>query len=388
MTTVYLDNSATTPLSAEAIAAMEEAMTCFGNPSSLHGIGQAAHTMMEKARRGVALALGLRGTRPGELIFTGSGTEASVTAILGTVYAKSRRSARRIITTNCEHPSVEETLRRLESDGFDVVRIPTTGGVLDTEAAIRALEIPTLLVTMMAVNNETGAVFDVAKVFGAAKARDAHTITHCDAVQAFCKLPVSPMALRADLMTVSAHKIHGPKGVGALCVHPDILKTRSLVPLLPGGGQEAGLRSGTENVIGIAGFGAAAVAAQATMAADVARMISLRDRLDERLVAMGVQVNRPVGDRAPHIVNLTLPDIKSQTMLNFLSARGICVSSGSACASHGQKVSASLLAHGLTARQADCSLRVSLSPRNTEADIEALCEALVVGLATLVRIRR
>ena len=388
MKTVYLDNSATTPLCPEAVAAMQEAMTCFGNPSSLHGVGQAAHTLVEKARREVSAALGLRGTKPGELIFTGSGTEASVTAIWGTVYAKARRSARRILTTNCEHPSVEQTLSRLEADGFEVVRIPTIGGVLDTEAAIHALEVPTLLVTMMAVNNETGALFDVAKVFAAAKACDARTVTHCDAVQAFCKMPLTPAGLRADLVTVSAHKIHGPKGVGALYVHPEILKTRSLIPLVPGGGQEAALRSGTENVIGIAGFGAAAAASQSTMTADVAHMTSLRDALDARLGEMGIRVNRPKEGRAPHIVNLTLPDIKSQTMLNFLSARGICVSSGSACASHGQKVSASLLAHGLSAREADCSLRVSFSPSNTREDIEAFCEALAAGISTLVRIRR
>jgi cysteine desulfurase len=384
---IYLDNSATTPLCPEAMQAMEAAMACYGNPSSLHKTGQDAHALIERARGQVAAALGLRAVRPGELIFTASGTEASATAIFGTVYAKPRRFGRRIITTDCEHPSVEMAMRRLEADGLEVVRIPTRGGVLDTEAAIAALSEPTLLVSMMMVNNETGARFDVARVFAAAKAKDSRTVTHCDAVQGFLKVPFTPSGICADLVTVSAHKIHGPKGVGALYIHPDILKTKRIVSYMVGGGQEFGLRSGTENVIGICGFGAAAAVGFATRAADCAHMTALRERLESRLAEMGVQVNRPAV-RAPHIVSLTLPDIKSQTMLNFLSGKGICVSSGSACSSHDTHTSPSLLAFGLSAHEADCTLRISLSARNTEADVEALCDALGQGIATLVRIRR
>ncbi len=384
---IYLDNSATTPLCPEAVQAMQEAMACYGNPSSLHGAGQDAHALIERARGQVASALGLRSVRPGELIFTASGTEASATAIFGTVYAKPRRFGRRVVTTDSEHPSVEMAMRRLEADGLEVVRIPTCGGALDIEAAIAALAEPTVLVSMMMVNNETGARYDVARVFAAAKAKDSRTVTHCDAVQGFLKIPFTPSGVGADLVTVSAHKIHGPKGVGALYVHPDILKTKRIVPYIVGGGQEFGLRSGTENVIGICGFGAAASVGFSTRAADCAHMTALRERLESRLAEMGVQVNRPAA-RAPHIVSLTLPDIKSQTMLNFLSGKGICVSSGSACSSHDTKTSPSLLAFGLSAHEADCTLRVSLSARNTEADVDALCEALGQGVATLVRIRR
>ncbi len=384
---IYLDNSATTPLSSAAMASMQEAMEVFGNPSSLHGAGQAAHKLLERARGQLAAALGVKSPRPGELIFTASGTEADATAIYGTVYAKERLWARRIITTDCEHPAVEEAMRRLEADGLEVVHVPTKNGVLDEEFAIHALETPTLLISMMLVNNETGAAFDVARVFAAAKAKDARTVTHTDAVQGFLKLPFTPAGLRADLVSVSAHKLHGPKGMGALYVHPDMLKTRRIRALVTGGGQEAGLRSGTENVIGICGFGAAAAEAFRTRAADCAHMAALRDALEARLGEMGVQVNRPAGARAPHIVSLTLPDIKSQTMLNFLSGKGICVSSGSACSSHAQKVSASLSAFGLSAHEADCTLRVSLSAQNTEADIAALTDALAAGIATLVRIR-
>ena len=382
----YLDNSATTSLSGAAKAAMLEAMDHYGNPSSLHAIGQDAAARLRTARGQVAAALGVRNPRPGELIFTSSGTEASATAIFGTVYAKERRFGRRIITTDCEHPSVEEAMRRLEKDGFEVVRIPTRGGVLDTDAAIRALDEPTVLVSLMLVNNETGAVFDVARVFAAAKAKDSRTVTHCDAVQGFMKVPFTPAGLHADLVTLSAHKIHGPKGVGALYIHPDILKTRRLVAHIPGGGQETGLRSGTENVIGICGFGAAAVAAQASRTTDIAHMTALRDALTERLTSMGLRVNRPALP-APHIVNFTLPDIKSQTMLNFLSAKGICVSSGSACSSHATHTSPSLAAFGLSAHEADCSLRVSLSAANTPADIDRLTNALSEGVSRLVRIK-
>ncbi len=385
---IYLDNSATTPLSPAAMAAMQTAMETFGNPSSLHAAGQAAHTLLTRARTQVAGALGVKNPKPGELIFTASGTEANATAIWGAVHAKARRHAGRIITTDCEHPSVEEMMRRMEAEGLEVVRVPTRQGVLDVDFALRALETPTLLVSMMMVNNETGAAFDVARVFAAAKGKDPATVTHCDAVQGFLKRPFTPAAIHADLVTVSAHKIHGPKGVGALYVSPETIKTKRLVPFVPGGGQEFGMRSGTENVMGICGFGAAAAEGLADRAASIARMTALRDKLEARLSAMDVRLNRPAGDRAPHIVSLTLPGIKSQTMLNFLSAKGICVSSGSACSSHAQKVSASLAAFGLSAHEADCTLRVSLSEWNTEADVIALGEALEAGLGSLVRIRK
>ncbi len=385
---IYLDNSATTPLSPAAVSAMKEAMETFGNPSSLHAVGQSAHALLHRARGQVAGALGIKNPKPGEFIFTASGTEANATAIWGTVFAKARRHAEQIITTDCEHPSVEEMMRRMEQNGLKVVRIPTKGGVLDVEFALNALETPTLLISLMMVNNETGAAFDVGRVFAAAKGKDPAIVTHTDAVQGFLKVPFTPASIHADLVTVSGHKIHGPKGVGALYVSPEITKTKRLIPLVPGGGQEFGMRSGTENVIGICGFGAAAAEGYANRTASIAHMIALRDSLDARLSEMGVQVNRPMGDRAPHIVSLTLPSIKSQTMLNFLSSKGICVSSGSACSSHAQKVSPSLAAFGLKAHEADCTLRVSLSEWSTEADVVALCEALTAGMAGLVRIRK
>ncbi|MBO5671369.1 MAG: aminotransferase class V-fold PLP-dependent enzyme, partial [Clostridia bacterium] len=309
-------------------------------------------------------------------------------AILGTAYAKARRSANRIVTTDSEHPSVENALQKLERDGFEIVRIPTRDGVLDTEAAIAALGERTLMVSMMLVNNETGARYDLETVFREAKRRNPNTVTHTDAVQGFLKCKFSPQSLCADLISVSGHKIHAPKGVGALYIDPALLKAKRIVPYLIGGGQESGMRSGTENTIGIAAFGAAAADGAAHLDANLAQMETLRTYAVERLTAAGFALNLPQGACAPHIVNLRLPDIKSETMLHFLSAQGVCISAGSACSSHGKHASPTLTAFGLSAAQADSSLRVSLSHYNTHRDIDVLTDALSRGAATLVRMRR
>ena len=344
--------------------------------------------MVRKAREQVEAALGVRkGT--GTIYFTASGTEANNLAIMGSVFAKERLAGKRIVTTEGEHSSVEATLRELEKKGFEVVRIPTKNGVIDMDFAGKAIDKNTILVTAMMVNNETGALYDLKSLFALAKRNAPGVVTHCDAVQGFMKAIFSPAAIGADLMTISAHKIHGPKGVGALYVGAEITKAKKLIPIIFGGGQEQGMRSGTENVIGIAGFGAAAEQAQSTLRPDLIRMTQLRNYLEQKLALIeGITLNLPGGSRAPHVVNLTLPDIKSETMLNHLSAKEICVSSGSACASHGKATSRALAAFGLTPEQADCSLRVSLCAQNTEADIDALCESLGGAVAALVRIHR
>lgn len=385
---IYFDNSATTALCPEAKAAMLETMESYGNPSSLHTAGQEAHMLLEKARGQVAAALGVRLTRPAELIFTASGSEANNQAIFGTVYAKPRRIGKRIITTDCEHPSVAASMARLEREGFEIVRIPTKGGVLDVDAAIAALETPTVLVSMMLVNNETGARYDVESVFAAAKRKKPETVTHCDCVQGFLKVPFTPASLKADLVTISAHKIHGPKGVGVLYVSPAIHKAKQLAPHIYGGGQESGFRAGTENLVGIVGFGAACAAMAAQKQAHIETMQTLRTQLEERLSHMEVTLNIPSGARAPHVLSITLPHIKSQTMLNHLSAKGICVSSGSACSARATHPSASLLAFGLSPEKADSTIRVSLCEQNTIEEIERFCEALEDGLRHLVRIKR
>lgn len=383
----YLDNSATTPLCEQAKAAMLEAMESFGNPSSLHEAGLAASRLLVRARERVAGALGVPHPVPGELIFTSCGTEASNTALFGTLLSGKHLAGKRILTTDCEHPSVENAMRRLEHEGYEVVRIGARGGELDAEAALAALETPTALVSLMLVNNETGARFDVERIFRAAKQKNPATLTHCDAVQGFLKVPFTAASLGADMITVSGHKIHGPKGVGALYIKPALVRSHTVSPYLIGGGQEAGLRSGTENMVGICGFGAAALRGTEMFASDAAHMQALRDRLADALEKSEIRVNRP-HVAAPHILNLTLPDIKSQTMLNYLSEQGIFISSGSACSAHGGKTSPSLLSFGLTPWEADCSLRVSFSAFNTESDVDALVAALTAGVSRLVRIRR
>ncbi len=389
MREIYLDNSATTPLCDAAKARMREVMEIYGNPSSLHTLGQRAHEVLEGARRDIAATLGLRTlSDPAQITFTSCGSEADNLAVLGTAYAKPRRRGGRVITTDSEHAGIENAMRALEADGFEVVRISTRGGMLDMEQFSAALNKKTFLVSLMAVNNETGAMYDIARAFALAKAFDPNIVTHTDAVQGYLKMRLVPRTLGADLVTISAHKIHGPKGVGALYASAEALKRRDFVPLLLGGGQEKGFRSGTENLIGIAGFAAAAKAGFENLSADLSYLTDLRDYACQKLSVLDVSLNLPSGARAPHIINLTLPDIKSETMLHALSAEGIFVSNGSACSSHAHKSSASLIAFGLSPERADCSIRVSLGVQNTKEDIDALADALESAIARLVRIHR
>lgn len=382
---IYLDNSATTALCPEAKSAMSAAMECYANPSSLHKPGSEAAALLAAARRTVGEALGERYLKDGQLIFTASGTEATATALLGCARAKARRTAMTILTTDSEHPSVSGNLAMLEREGFHIVRVPTKGGALDMDVVRAHCNRDLFMVTMMLVNNETGAIYPVAEVFAAAKAGNPDCICHCDAVQGFMKLPFTVKSLGVDLITVSAHKIHGPKGVGALYISPRLLSARAIVPVYAGGGQEFGLRSGTENVIGIAGFAAAIEAAMPHRAAAAAQCAALSQQLIDALADSEITCNLPQR-RAAHIVNITLPDIKSETMLHFLSERGIAVSAGSACSSHGKGSSQTLLAFGLDAHRADCSLRVSLCAANTKEEIDALLCALREGTEKLVRI--
>lgn len=384
---IYLDNSATTCLCDEAKTAMLAAMDNFANPSSLHKAGQDAQKIIVAARKSVAGALGLRSIVSGQILFTSGGTEANNTAIFGTVYAKKRRVSNRVITTDSEHPSVENALQRLEADGFEVVRIPTVGGVLDFEAYAEALTKTPILVTMMMVNNETGAVYDVAKAFDMAKKNCRETVTHCDAVQGFLKCRFTPMSIHADLVSISAHKIHGPKGVGALYVDPAIIKAKQLIPIISGGEQENAFRPGTENTVGIAGFGAAAEKGTKCFSESINTMTELRSYAIEKLLNTGVELNLPKAEAAPHVISVRLPNIKSETMLHYLSANDICVSSGSACSSHSKKTSRALKAFGLSDREADCTIRVSLCELNTKEDIDSLCGVVSKGLSTLIRIK-
>lgn len=384
---IYLDNSATTPLSQAARAAMLEAMDCFGNPSSLHTMGQQSEGIVRRAREQLLSALGAR-PRQGTAVFTSCGTEATSLAIFGCAYAKARRDATRILTTDSEHPATSEALEVLAKYGFEIVRIPTRGGTLDMEALEAALDKKIFMASFMLVNNETGALYALKEAFGKIKRRYPDAITHCDAIQGFMRVRFTPQNLGADLISVSGHKIHAPKGVGALYIDAELIKAKKIVPFLRGGGQESGMRSGTENVIGIAAFGASAEDMAKRRGEIEQRLSDVYAYAVEKLTALGVKINVPGGRRVDHIINITLPDIKSETMLHHLSADGIYVSSGSACSSHSSKPSGALIAFGLTPHMADCSLRISLSGYNTREDIDALCESMRAGFEKLVRIKK
>ena len=384
--TVYLDNSATTPLSFAAREAMTNAMECYGNTSSLHTLGQMSEKLIKIAREQVLSALGVRRGQ-GTVVFTSCGTEATSLAIFGTARAKKRREAVRILTTDSEHPATLRALDALTEEGFEVVKIPTLGGRLDMDALEAALDKRIFLATFMLVNNETGALYAVKEAFAKIKRRYPDALTHCDAIQGFMRVRFTPATLGADLISVSGHKIHAPKGVGALYIGADIIKAKKITPFLLGGGQEDGMRSGTENVIGISAFGASAADMLERRGDIESKLSELYRYAVGGLSKLGVQINVPEGTRVDHIINITLPDIKSETMLHHLSADGIYVSSGSACSSHSSAPSGSLIAFGLTPRQADCSLRVSLSEYNTNEDIDLLCQSMKRGFDRLVRIK-
>ncbi|MCL2516970.1 MAG: cysteine desulfurase [Oscillospiraceae bacterium] len=361
MNKIYLDNSASAPIRREVIDVMTHVYeNIHGNPSSLHAAGFEAENVITEARRNILKALKMQG----RIIFCGSGTEANNLAVSGTIRAKNRK-VKRIVTTDSEHPSILEAVKVL--DDVEVVFLSTKHGVIDIEEVKNAVNEDTMLVSVMLVNNETGAVYDVKTIFDAVKRINPAAVTHCDAVQGFGRV----CGINADLITLSAHKIHGPKGIGALFCKEQVITSKRLVSIIYGGGQERGFRSGTENTAGIAGFGEAV-----KYKAD----INLRDHLIENLP---VKVNIPHGEYAPHIISITLPRIKSETMLHYLSGKGIYVSSGSACSKN--KRSHVLLAFGLNEMEADCSLRISLSAFNTIEEIDRFIIELKNGLDSLIR---
>lgn len=396
MKTVYFDNSATTALCASAASAMKTVIDgIYGNPSSVHAKGVEAHGVLREARTSVLSALGVRQMQMKEedLIFTASGTEADNMATVGVAHAKRALAGGKIISTDSEHPAILRSLASLEREGFRVAYIPTRGGIFDMERFYREMTPDTFLVTVMLVNNETGQVNDIRAISDYAKRINPDCIVHTDAVQGFLKLPFTPERLGADLVTVSAHKIHGPKGVGALYVAPNVHKRRSLSPVIFGGGQEFGLRAGTENLPGIAGFGAAAREGAVSLSRDISHMQALRQRLlygiTHTPVLAHVAPHIPKSAMcAPHIVSLGLPAIKSETMLNYLSGQGICVSAGSACAAQSGRVSNTLMSFGLSEKEADTTLRVSFCPYNTAEEVDYFLSVLANGISGLVKMRR
>lgn len=391
MESIYLDNSATTPLCDEAAEKMEYvAKNIYGNPSSLHTLGMNAEKEIEEARKNIFSAMGASKygkVKPQMLVFTSSGTEANNLALIGAATAKERRRGGKIIVGETEHPSVTETAKYLSSLGYKVAFISSPKGVWDKEKYLYELTQDTILVSAMLVNNETGAINNIKEIADAAREKNPEVLVHCDAVQGFLKTPEPLASFPADLITVSSHKIGGPKGVGALFVREKVLTSKGIVPVIHGGGQEYGLRSGTENTIGIAGFGAAAKIGEKTLAEELSKFSRLR-KLAENIISEKlpeIRINTPSCRHADHIISLTIPGIRSETMLHFLSSRGIYVSSGSACSSNTGHKSHVLLSYGMSENEADSTIRVSLGKCNSESDIEKLCDALSCGIASLAR---
>lgn len=379
MEEIYLDNSATTRVCEKSAEKVLELMTqCYGNPSSLHKKGLEAQREVAHARQAVAVSLG---AQPREIIFTSGGTEANNLAVLGGA-AAGRRRGKRIVTTAIEHPSVLEPMRQLEKEGFEVVFLtPDADGRVPEEAVLKAVTGDTILISVMAVNNELGSTQPIEVLKKAVKRAGAPALVHVDGVQAYGKLPLRPEKLGIDLLTVSGHKIHGPKGVGALYVS----KNARILPRTFGGGQERELRPGTEAAPLIAGLGAAAEELP-DWRQSYSRMEKLRDYTLQKLSGLeGVEVNSPV-EGLPYLLNFSALGIRSETMLHFLAQRGIYVSSGSACAKG--KQSHVLKAAGLPDSRISSAIRVSFSRENTERDADALAEGVREGLACLARARR
>ena len=371
----YLDNAATTPVCAQAVQAALDAMTAgFGNPSSGYAAGKTALERLNADRAAVSAALGCS---PEELFFTSCGTEGDNWAIqMGAESGK--RRGHHIITTVAEHAAVLEPVKVLEGLGWEVTRLKTDRtGHVSVEDFAAALRSDTVLVSMMLVNNETGAVFPVAECARLAKERNPALLFHTDAVQAFLKVPFTPDKLGVDLLTISGHKVRAPKGIGALYIRKDV----KLHPLLVGGGQERGLRPGTEPTAQIS---ALAAACQAWNPAYPEHIAALKHYALERLAGIpGLEIVSR-GD-APHICAISLPGYPSEMLVRDLSDRGVYVSSGSAC--HRGKPSHVFAALGLPKRTLMGILRVSFSPESTRADVDALAGGLTEITKTRIAAR-
>jgi cysteine desulfurase len=370
-----LDANATSPLRPEARAVLRRALDGMeANASSVHRDGQRARAAIEAARREVAA---LVGADPYDLIFTGSGTEANNLAIFGAC-AKAPASRSHLVTSALEHPSVGEPFEELSRRGYDVTVVgPARSGVVRPEAVLDAV-IPgrTALVSLTLANHEIGTLQPVQAV--AAGLRGKGVLLHTDAAQAAGRIPVSVTGLGVDVLSLSAHKMGGPQGVGALVVRPEV----SIAPHVRGGGQERGLRAGTENVALIEAFGAAAAAARAALTGEAARLATLRDRIenDARALDPGITVNGAEGPRLPNTSSLALPGLRAEEAVIALDLEGVMVSSGAACSSGTVRPSPTLLAMGYEA-EALTSIRVSLSHASDRRAAEAFLTALGAVLA-------
>lgn len=371
----YLDNSATTKPCNGAKKRLNEALDLlWGNPSSLHEKGLSAQLLLEDARDAVSKVISCEKS---ELYFTSGGTESNNIAVFGAAHAMQRKG-KRVVVSSVEHPSVAKAFDALEKDGFEVVRLPVDRfGLVSYESLLEAIDEKTVLVSMMAVNNELGTIEPIEKLSRAVKAKNSPALIHVDAVQAFGKIPLNVKKLKIDLMSVSAHKIHGVKGAGALFIRKGV----RLAPHIFGGGQEKDIRPGTEPLPAIAAFYGAVE--ELSTAQSLKKLTALRDGFVSVLSALDGVVINSSADSLPYIVNISLPHLPSEAVLNFLSSRGVYVSSGSACAKGHQ--SPVLTAAGLEKERVDSSLRISLSRFTTEQELEMCIDGLSEALGTIRR---
>lgn len=372
----YLDNSATTKPCSKAIENINFALSeNWGNPSSLYDMGFKAQQLVDGTRKSVSQLLKCR---EDEIYFTSCGTESNNTALLGAAYSRKKRG-NRIVSTAIEHPSVLETLKRLEDEGFEVVRIkPQPDGVISEADLKNAINEKTILVSIMLVNNETGAVQPVQKAAQFIKEANAPALLHCDGVQAFGKMPINLNTLGVDLFTASGHKIHGPKGVGILFIKKGV----TVKPLITGGGQEKNMRSGTESVPLIYGL-KGAVDQLGNINENLKTQKQLWLYAKETLLDTGLVTVNSADNVLPYVLNISVEGYRSETLLHFLESQGVYVSSGSACAKgEGSYVLGEI---GLSKKRIDSALRISFSRYSTQQDVDVLKNALITATQKLRR---
>ncbi|UEC41661.1 MAG: Cysteine desulfurase IscS [Methanothrix sp.] len=366
-----MDHSATTPVAPEVLAAMLPYFgEKFGNASSLHRSGREAKEALEDSREKVAALLGARAE---EIIFTSGGTESDNLALKG-IARKNRKLGKHIITTQIEHPAILETCRALEKDGFEVTYLPVTGeGLVELSTLEASIRPDTILISVMHANNEVGTIQPLEEIGRLAAERDIYL--HSDAVQSVGKIPVNVDDLGVDLLSLSAHKLYGPKGVGALYIR----KGTKLESIIQGGGHERRLRSGTENISGIVGLARAAEMAERDMPREAERLAGLRDRLAELVLGKvkDAWINGTMKKRLPGNLNFGFKYVEGESLLLFLDSKGICVSTGSACSSHKLEPSHVLMSLGLKAEECHGSLRITLGMSNTLDEVEYVAESIV-----------
>ena len=362
----YFDNSATTRCCPEAAEIMMRTLTeDFGNPSAMHRKGVEAERYVREAAEKIAALLKVQ---PKEILFTSGGTESDNLALIGGASAN-QRSGKHIITTSVEHPAVENPAAFLEEQGFEVTRLPVDHqGVVRLDALAQALREDTILVSVMMVNNETGAVMPISEIAEIVHRKNPRILFHVDAIQGFGKYRIFPSRMGIDLLSVSGHKFHGPKGVGFLYIRSGV-KVR---PMILGGGQQNGMRSGTDNVPGIAGMAAAAEKVCTDMEKKTEHLRSLKKRMAEGLEAIPeVRINgMALEEGAPHILSVTVPGVRSEVLLHALEEKNIYISAGSACSSHKRRPSAVLTAMGLPKADIESTVRISFSEENTMEEVD------------------